>query len=217
MEPEDSTFPDPSYEERCRLSPELERLRASLQPLPILHRIAFALCCAERLYPAYRGVTCDGGSRDAVRSVLDRLWSHVCGTKTTSSEVHQALIICRAIHLDDSGGGALVRDAADAVDATICILQACDGHSLDRAVSVAQILRNKIDRPLWREMSNDLFYGTDPHGDSEIEARISSHPLMVAERNREAAELRHLYECDVLTSQNVNTLRMLGRSVHGSE
>ena len=53
---EDSDIPDPEYEKTYSLLPELGKLREVLRPLSMRHRLAFALCCCERLYPSYRAL-----------------------------------------------------------------------------------------------------------------------------------------------------------------
>jgi hypothetical protein len=198
--------PDPSYKETYRRLPELGKLRDTLSPLPSRHRLAFALCCCERLYPSYQALVALLQSPDLVRPILDRLWLHVLGQDVTDAEISDMLATCRSLR----PGGECCRehldDACDALGATYVTLEACRQHPLDNVVRAAEQVRNKTDRPLWKELAKGVVGGVGPEDYRRIEKAIRFHPKMVAEIEKEAAQLRFLYECNELTADTISQL-----------
>lgn len=206
---DDSHIPDPSYEIRYRLVPELGQLRKVLAPLAIPHRLAFGLCCCERLYPRYLTLTAFLQVPDSLRLILNRLWQHIIGTQMTDSEIAQSRAACLSLSLGPEDCCAAYHDAVAAVDAAIATLDACRGFSLDYVVSAAECVRNTIDRALWLEQSALAGGVLDPEDVRRIDADISNHPLMVAERELETRQLRFLYECEQLREPEIAQLLLL--------
>ena len=203
---DDLNASDPTYQDIYRLLPDLADVRQMLTQLPQSHRLAFALCCCERLYPVFYARTAVNTPAAAcLRGILDRLWKHALGQEMTKAELDQALTTCRSLPLGNDGHSQ-AREAIDALDAVITTLTACQQHNLDNVVRTAEIIRNKVDRPLWREFSQQfpLGIGADEH--RQIEYAIRSHPTMVIEISTEAAQLRILLECDNLTVEVIAQL-----------
>jgi uncharacterized protein YjaG (DUF416 family) len=201
--------PDPKYEKTYRLSPDLSKLRDILSPLPVLHRLAFAVCCCERLYSGYQLHAAFLKTPDHLRQVLDRLWKHVLGKEMTEAEVEQGLATCMSIPLGEAGSCGHVDDAEDAVGAAYVTLDACRRYALDNVVRAAELARNKIDRPLWKRMAQEFKGGVGPEQHRRIRDAIRSHPAMVAEIEKEATQLRFLYECEELTESVIAQLLSL--------
>jgi hypothetical protein len=124
----------------------------------------------------------------------------------TDTEISDMLATCRSL----PPGGEFCRehfdDACDALSATYVTLEACRQHSLDNVVRAAEQVRNKIDRPLWKELAKGVVGGVGPEDYQQIENAIRSHPKMVVEIEKEAAQLRFLYECNELTDDTISQL-----------
>src|SRR6266536_358968 len=93
--------PDPAYQQTYQLLPDLVNLRDALAPLSSRHRLAFALCCFERLYPCYQALAAFLRTPDLLRPILDQLWQHVLGQEMTDAEVKQGLATCLSLPLGE--------------------------------------------------------------------------------------------------------------------
>src|SRR5207253_2719781 len=89
-------LPDPSYQDTYRRLPYLAKLRDALSPLSFGHRLAFALCCCERLLPGFQRVMTLLGQPDLLRPIVTGLWQHVLGAEMTSAELAQSVVTCQA-------------------------------------------------------------------------------------------------------------------------
>jgi hypothetical protein len=201
--------PDPKYQKKYELSPELVILRDALKPLSYRHRLAFALCCCEYLYPSYQALATFIHTPDLLRPILDRLWKHVVGQQMTDAEVQRGLATCQSVELGEDNCCEHFWDAVNAADATIVTLNACKEHNLDNVVNAGELAREKVYQPLWREKTDSIQGGIPPDEGQQIRQAIRSHPAMVAEVEREAAQLRFLYECEELTEGAVAQLLAL--------
>ncbi|MBV9124239.1 MAG: DUF416 family protein [Planctomycetes bacterium] len=208
QEPE---FSDHSYRELYRFIPDLARLRAALIPLSKSHQLAFALCCCERLYPGYQALVSVLHIQDLLGPFLGRLWQHVLGQEMSEPEIAQGMAALRSIPLGKPESCAHFSEAVDALDAVFLTLKACRNYSLDHVVKVAECIRNRIDRPLWKGMAQQMVSGVGPDEQRQIEDVIRSHPTMLAEIEKETAQLRFLYECETLTEEEIANLRSIGR------
>jgi hypothetical protein len=203
--------PDPKYQETYQLLPELEKVRDAIAPLPIQHRLAFALCCCERLYPSYQALVDFLKTRDLIRPILDRLWTHVLGQDLHETEVEQGMALCSSIPFGEEGCSEYVQGAIDAVGAVYNTLRSCKEYNLDNVVSVAEIVRENVDRPLWNELAQQCKEGVGPDEVGPIERAIRSHPSMITEIETEASQLRFLTGCGILTKTAIAQLLSLGQ------
>ncbi len=198
--------PDPKYQKTYELMPDLAKLRDTLSSLPAHHRLAFALCCCERLYLGYQLYVASLGTIDSLRPILDRLWQHVRDNTMTHAEVAEQLAICVSIPLGEPGSSEHVDDAEDAVGAAYVTLDACRQHALDNVVRAAELVRNSIDRPLWKDMARSAEGGVGPEEHRQIRHAIRSHPTMIAEIQKESAQIRFLYDCEEMSEDAIATL-----------
>ncbi len=206
---ENPDTPDPTYQHTYQLLPELVKLRETLFPLPTCYRLAFALCCCERLYPGYKALTAFLQTPDTLRTILDRLWKHALGQEMTEEEIQHGLATCLSISFGVVDCCEHYWDGVDAVGATYVALDACRQHNVDNVVRAAEIARKKVDRPLWKAMAQQLGGAVEPDEQTEIEEAIRTHPTMVAEIEKETEQLRFLYECEELTEVAVAELLSL--------
>jgi hypothetical protein len=203
---ENSDIPDPRYQDTYRRLPDLAKLRDALAPLSIRHRLAFALCCCEHLYPSYQALAAFLQTPNLLRPILDRLWKQVFDQEMTEAEVEQALATCQSLQLGEDDCCEHFWEAVNAADATIVTLNACKEHTLDNVVRAAELAREKVFQPLWDEITDPNKGGIGPEEGRQIRDAIRSHPAMVAEVEKEAAQLRFLYECEALTESAVAQL-----------
>src|SRR5262249_26077341 len=143
---------------------------------------------------------------DVLRGIVDRLWQHILGDEMTKTEIKKAVTICESLPLGDEGCCEHVDDALDAVGAVILTLNACQQHNVDNVVRAAEVVRDAIDRPLWKKLAEQFggVIGRDEH--RAIQTAISSHPTMVAAIEKEEAQLRLLFETEELSEKTVAQL-----------
>jgi uncharacterized protein YjaG (DUF416 family) len=203
---------DPSYQETYRLLPDLAKLREALSLLPTGHQLAFALCCCERLYLSYKDRAESLQMADQLRPILNKLWQHALGRNLTDAEITRQVELCAGIPLGDEDNQANYRDAADAVDGTMAALESCRIYSLDNAVRTAEAVRNKVDRPIWKDLAGSVIGGVGPENLDAIERAIRANPAMQNEMETEAAQLRFLSECEELTEAKISQLLACAKS-----
>ena len=175
---------------RRRVIPLLEHDRAlKLELLALPHRAqaAFAVACAERLYPAYAAFVDSSGreDNDLVRHTLDVAWEGARSGSLQAEDPAALVELCVAlIRRDDSGEDPIPAHADDAIAAAAYCLQAAAGLDEDAAGWAASRVSDCLD--------NFLVTTEIDLSDPDAEQKVWEHPLVRAEVERRAADLRRL-------------------------
>jgi uncharacterized protein YjaG (DUF416 family) len=202
---------DPSFLETYRQLPELVQLRSLITLLPTRrHRIAFATSCCERLYPSYRALILSRRQSDTVRPLIDLLWEFTLGRELTVDELENAAATALSVGLDHDDAAPLPEDAADAIDAVSLTIEALSRFQIDNVVRVAEVLRNKIDRPLWKELAQHYGQGVGLEEERSIEDIVRSHPRTLTEIEIEHDQITYLRNHVSLSRESIGQLITLG-------
>jgi hypothetical protein len=151
-------------------------------------RLAFALGCAERLYPNYVAFVREQGWGDpeGLRAALDLAWCVLLGRST---EVHVVQELRRRIEdaepETEDFQTILVSAALDAASAAGLILKLLEQDDPTIVVEIASLCRDTVD--MYLQVVEEL----DP-SDPAFETKILIHPLMQTELCRQRSDLEML-------------------------
>jgi uncharacterized protein YjaG (DUF416 family) len=180
----------PSAARPRRVIPLLEydrALKVELLALPQRTQAAFAVACAERLYPAYAAFVTSSGREDhgLVRHTLDVAWEGARSGSVQGEDPAALFELSVAlIPSDDSGQDPIPAHAADAIAAAAYGLQAAAGLDKDAAGWAANVGSDCLD--------NFLLTSEIDLSDPDADQKVWVHPLVRAEVDRRAADLRRL-------------------------
>ncbi len=164
-----------------------ETLQNDLQALGAKGVVAFALACAERMFPNYQAFQAqeDWGNSHSLRVALDMAW-HWLRSGTEPHNLAQAFVEVEEATPDTEDFAVdLVSPALDAAVATAAVLELIVGAGLEKAVEIASLARDTVDMFVQEAESMD---SSDPR----LEERILAHDLMQAElasQHRDIIEL----------------------------
>jgi uncharacterized protein YjaG (DUF416 family) len=208
-----SHFPDPSFDDLYRFDPALLTLRNQLEHLRPLHRIAFAVCCCERLFPCLLKVCQSQKAISSLRLILQRLWEHVAGSPIGKKECAKLLRQCDSLHFSSAASDSWW-DATHAIDAMTAAIQASQEYSLDFSVLAANALRENVANVIRREILGPD-YLLSPADTERLHTTIARHQLMTSEIAKQSIQIRFLTECDEMTNDNIALLRETCQEAEG--
>ncbi len=161
-------------------------LKARLKGLPRRTQAAFAVACAERLYPSYAAFLAAGGRDDEalVRQALDLAWEGATAGLVQHADPADLVERCVALIPDADAETTIATHADDAIAAAAYALQAAAGLESGAAGWAAQRVTDALDAFV---LSNDVD-GTLP----DAEHRVWEHPLVQRELSRREDDLRRL-------------------------
>jgi hypothetical protein len=149
------------------------------------------------------------GLPDILRAILDRVHAHIVGSTMDVCEVDMALSQCESIQLGEDDCGNTFWNAVDAINATSALLQASKEYCTDNVVHTAELVRNVLDRPLWKMLSKDYPLGVTASDNDEIHESIIAHSSMAREIEREFAQVNYLLACNELDESSVSSILRL--------
>jgi uncharacterized protein YjaG (DUF416 family) len=161
-------------------------LKAEFSALPVRIQTAFAAACAERLFPAYAEFLRASHRDDdgLVRHVLDLAWEGAKSGTVADADPNDLFERCVALIPSDEDEDAIPQHADDAIAAAAYALQAAAGLDENAAGWAAQRGTDTLDNYL---LSNEIDQSLD-----DADQRVWEHPLVVAEIQRRAEDLRRL-------------------------
>jgi uncharacterized protein YjaG (DUF416 family) len=166
----------------------IAELTRNLGERPPSARIAFAAACAERLLPHYAAFAAETGWGDPalLRRALDRAWDFAAGADVPLEEL-QALRLAADDATPDTEDftTALVSPALDAANAVWYAVGCCIAADPGQAAEAGRCATATVD--IYVQEREEM----EP-GDPDLEQRIASHPLMLAELERQRLDLLSL-------------------------
>lgn len=166
-------------------------LIAELNMFDCNRTLAFALSCAERLYPNYLIFEREEGemNREVLADALNNTWLLVNGEKWPPEEIADSMKACESsTPYSDDFDSLFVSSAQDACLSVCCILDYLLKPDLERIAQVASYAIDSVDLYV-QEIEN-----MEPHSPN-LEQNILYHPLMQQElclQKRALAELKNL-------------------------
>lgn len=168
-----------------------ERMRSAVRNLTREGRLAFALSCAERLFPNYAAFSAEVGWGDPsmVRRALDLGWLHLA---KANAEVAAEGVRLRSLIDEvtpdtedfDVPSVSAALDAAAAAHVVLCLLES---DLVELVVRVASLCRDTVDIYVG-ELASEA-EGQFAHLDPGHEQQILKHPFMQAELRRQREDL----------------------------
>jgi hypothetical protein len=158
-----------------------------LRSLPVLLRVAFAASCAERILPAYEKYCAQGGFAPVLVDRLAFIWSAVLGERAAHANEVRDLFDedSRTLVPPETAGAEYAQDAASAVLYALLALAPEGDEDIEGPAFAAQHVGDALDRYVARltdTQPDDPAYG----------ARVTNHPYLREERDRQLRDLREL-------------------------
>jgi uncharacterized protein len=173
------------------------RLLQHLEGLHPQSGLAFALSCAERLYPNYLAFVRAHawGDSEAVRQALDLAWRALGPSPISAEERDTLLARCEAAAPDtEEFASGHVSAALDAACAACLLLEFLRDGDAGLVAQLAALCRDTVDMYV-----QELEQLAPP--DPNLEERIHTHRLMQQELARQRADLALLREPPVAAEQ----------------
>jgi uncharacterized protein YjaG (DUF416 family) len=178
----------------------IERLRK----IPSESRVAFALLCAERLFPNYQAFhdATGKGSFSALTSISDRLWKDISGERMALEEVRMALQACMELipGEDDAPESPLHAYAEDAASALAYALRTRLSGESQEAAWAARRAYESLDHYVIHHKALDL-------NEPQAEEQVVRHPLIQAELVRQQRDLDDLQTDPAALAEKMTELR----------
>ena len=194
-----------------RLSPFLDMLRKKLSMLPTKHRLAFGLYCCERLYPSYvllaEKIRSDSS---VIRSLLDRLWQHICDGHLDQQELEQFQEQLQELNFGEEGCCDEQDGAIDAAGAVWLTLEAWRHESAANTAKVAGNLLNRIHQRLMDEEAGSD-YSLSAEEMRVLMQRIEEHQAMKAVQQQLLQIVEFLNQMPLATAADAERLRTIAR------
>ena len=165
-----------------------ETIAQALNKLPARGQLAFALSCAERLFPNYRAFVREqgGGDADALRCALDMGWDILENQNIERTTLYDLDERVRAAEPEtEDFNSILVSSALDAAAAAGLMLGFIDKGDRSTVVEIAALSRESVDMFVRAHLVAQC-------SGSELERRVAEHPLMQAELRRQHDDLCEL-------------------------
>jgi uncharacterized protein YjaG (DUF416 family) len=171
-------------------------IRSALSSLPPRHCIAFAACCAERMFPFYRDLAHEIHANDAkvLRSVIDRIWLRLLSGTMAQQEIEQLLKSCETLDFGPLEN-PYRNQAIHAANAAYHALKAYAETPLENSVEAAKDTINTIDQVI------------QARDDAPIDSILETHPLIVAELKKQASVIQFLGDHQALVDADVLSLQ----------
>ncbi len=166
----------------------LDELAVQLRDIPHAHQLAFSAACCERAFPNYAAFSRQEGwgRPEMLRSSLDCVWAHVIDRNFEIVKAQKIEIECKALAPDSDAFPSVAATAAQeaALMITLLVHFSYDLNP-NYAVRIATFNRDTID--MYVQIREKL----DPT-DPELESKITSHPLILAELEKQKADLKRV-------------------------
>ncbi len=163
-------------------------VRQALNDLSDKGRLAFALSCAERLWPNYLAFKREAGWGDpvALRRALDLAWASLDGAEPSASSIALARKQVREAEPEtEDFDTILVSSALDAAASAGLVLQVLEAADPAAVVEIASLCRDTV----------AMFVQDREHiaaAAANLEDQIYDHRLMQAEMQRQHDDLAEL-------------------------
>lgn len=182
-------------------------LLQELRTLPVLHRVAFASSCCERLLPNYRAFVSleNWGDPDLLRQALDEVWNFLRGSTIDADRAQALMHACEAVAPDtDMFQSFLTSAAQNAAAAVTYTLECCLDGDAERATLVGSLADETI--YMYLNVVNDP--DTQPHiADPAFDAWLLQAPLRIAELEKQRQDIALLKANAILNSDLLEDLR----------
>lgn len=165
-----------------------EDLKSRILLLAEKKRLAFAIWCAERLYPNYIAFSSRVGWGDSrvVREGLDLAWDALSGKPSPPDTLEGVIRDCEAqVPSSEDFECILTTPAQDAVFAICSVLDYLQGNDVEAVLRPSSYAIDSVD--LYVQESEGL-----EAGDPGRESRIEEHPLMSAELEAQSGLLQQI-------------------------
>ncbi|MGE0454264.1 MAG: DUF416 family protein [Vicinamibacteria bacterium] len=180
-------------------------LASAIDGMPLVHQMAFAAACCERLLPNYRAFSEkeNWGDWGALRTALDAVWRVIDGDTLAGAAIaHMRKAVSAATPTPGSSYSSSHTSAAlDASAAVLELLSMCADGSAEHAIEVGALAREGIFMYLDARNPSD---SASSHEDYD------NHPLMRREAARQKADLdalrQHTPPTALRTSRTSGTL-----------
>lgn len=163
--------------------------RLQIDELQIKEKTAFAVACAERLFPAYLEFAnlMKQGKPDILRRVLTLLWDDLEGKPMSQQDVNAQLTAVMDLMPSDDADkwGPEQAAAEDAVAALAYALRCRDTGSADEAVWASRRAYEAVDQYVMQQE-------TVTTNSNQDEEHILAHPLVQQELSRQQRDLDEL-------------------------
>jgi uncharacterized protein YjaG (DUF416 family) len=189
----------------------LDDLEKELQALPPSHRIGFAACVCERMFPTYTAFYRmeNWGNPSLLRIALDEIWQIAGGTPVDAARISQLIEVCESEDvipdMDDFGCARYGGEAMFAACAILHTLDACPDPSPSHILKAVKIAFDTIDSAVYAE-----YYYSDnfPEDIYEIlDKEVPSHPWMIRELSKQREDLEMLKNASQLDREFLERLR----------
>ncbi len=180
-----------------------ERLHSELRRLGYQKQLAFGVLCSERLLPNYEAFNAETGHGDisVLRNAVELLWDNVLHAGMEIALLQSTNAACEAQAPSSNAFESLFITAAQDACFSLCaLMDFVESADLDRVVVAARYAIESIDLYVQEiERMNP--------GDSQLEEKILSHPLMQDELLRQQNCLEELKQFDIINSKTIGVLR----------
>jgi hypothetical protein len=186
-------------------------LRLALTGLSDRHRLAFAVCCAERSLPYYQeDVERYPVAAQFLRQTLDRLWEHLCDHLMEGAEIDYYASAVESILDVNPGWEVMGGVALHGIGTLLCSVWTCRDQSLDHSVDAGMGSAGALEQLLLnRETGPGDYISQSPAEDLAMVKRVTNDPLMVGELRKQAEVVLFLYEHKELTESAIAKLRQI--------
>ena len=161
----------------------IEQIRARIGQLEDGQRLAFGLLCCERLLPNFSRFSVQTGFGDSavLRKAMDDLWNSL--PPSSIPVLTDSRLACELQAPDSKDFETPLASAAmDAAVAVSLLFSVSDAEDAEAVMQIIQLSRDTV------EMYCDTICDLRP-GDSDREAKIQNHPLVIAELEQQSRDL----------------------------
>jgi len=193
---------------------QLDVLEKELEALPLLHQVAFATACCERLLPKYNIFSREAGWGDSyfLRTALDEVWQILEGKPVDETKLRQILSDCDdsdkiSPDADDCHSSKYVAEAQRTAGAICYTLELCLEPTLQRVVLVArQVTETLFEFLDWKfQEASDSWDAKSFKEQMEV---IANHPFTVREIAKQNEDLQRLKQRSTLDQEFLQWLRI---------
>lgn len=180
-----------------------QAVAAALTELSPQHRVAFCAAVAERLLPNYLAFAAEEewGDPESLRTALDAVWGCATGSRLSEGERIRLAGACEAAAPEPGDFRSDLASAAlDAATAIGAALACCGNGNPEHCAEAATYARDTVD--MYIQIRGDV-----DSDDSDLDAKIRTHPLMVRETDRQASDLRLLRKASIVDTSLTRRLR----------
>lgn len=158
-----------------------------IQNLDARGRVAFGLSCGERMFPNFKKFArdFDYGHEAELREALDRGWGWLQNPASQPGLKKYASRLLKFAPETEDFDTILVSSALDAVNVCSLLLELCCGAKDAECLEISTLSRDSVD--MYVQELEDL----NPR-DPDLEVKIATHPLMIAEVSRQIGDLETL-------------------------